>query len=139
MVFAEAVGPDRFRQRVKIYATDIDEDALAHARHSVYGESDVEGVPAELLPKYFEPQGNQYAFRKDLRRSVIFGRNDLAQDAPISRIDLLLCRNTLMYLNAEAQAKILGRLHFALAPRGLLFLGKAEMLLSHKRIFDPKT
>jgi two-component system, chemotaxis family, CheB/CheR fusion protein len=76
-------------------------------------------------------------FRKDLRRSVIFGRNDLVQDAPISRIDLLVCRNTLMYFNAETQAKVLSRLHFALAPRGLLFLGRAEMLQSHPRIFDP--
>ncbi len=75
-------------------------------------------------------QGGRYVFRKDLRRSVIFGRNDLVQDAPISRIDLLVCRNTLMYFNAETQAKILERFHFALAPRGVLFLGKAEMLLS---------
>jgi len=68
---------------------------------------------------------------------VIFGRNDLVQDAPISRIDLLTCRNTLMYFNAETQAKILGRLHFALADGGVLFLGKAEMLLSHSRLFTP--
>jgi two-component system CheB/CheR fusion protein len=137
MVFAEAVGPERFRQRVKIYATDVDEDALAQARQASYLESDVERLPEELLGQYFEPQGKHFVFRKDLRRSVIFGRNDLVQDAPISRIDLLVCRNTLMYFNAETQAKILGRLHFALAPRGLLFLGKAEMLLSHTRIFDP--
>jgi two-component system, chemotaxis family, CheB/CheR fusion protein len=137
MVFAEAVGPDLFRQRVKIYATDVDEDALAQARQAAYTKPAIESVPDDLLYKYFEPQGNQFVFRKDLRRSVIFGRNDLVQDAPISRIDLLVCRNTLMYFNAETQAKILGRLQFALAPRGLLFLGKAEMLLSHTRIFDP--
>jgi two-component system CheB/CheR fusion protein len=137
MVFAEAVGQDRFRQRVKIYATDVDEEALAEARHAAYLESDVEDVPPELLDRYFDRQGTQCVFRKDLRRSVIFGRNDLVQDAPISRIDLLVCRNTLMYFNAETQAKILGRLHFALAPRGLLFLGKAEMMLSHARMFAP--
>jgi two-component system, chemotaxis family, CheB/CheR fusion protein len=137
MVFAEAIGADRFRQRVKIYATDVDEDALAQARHAAYPESAVENLPPEMVNNYFDRQGSQYIFRKDLRRSVIFGRNDLVQDAPISRIDLLVCRNTLMYFNAETQSKILGRLHFALAPRGLLFLGKAEMLLSHTRIFDP--
>ena len=59
------------------------------------------------------------------------------QDAPISRIDLLVCRNTLMYFNQETQSRILGRFHFALVPKGVLFLGKAEMLLSHSRIFDP--
>ncbi|MGC7099152.1 CheR family methyltransferase [Amycolatopsis lurida] len=137
MVFAEAIGPERFRQRVKIYATDVDEQALADARHAAYPESAIENVPPELRATYFERQGEKYTFRKDLRRSVIFGRNDLVQDAPISRIDLLVCRNTLMYFNAETQTKILGRLHFALAPRGLLFLGKAEMLLSHTRIFEP--
>jgi two-component system CheB/CheR fusion protein len=137
MVFAEAIGPEKFRQRVKIYATDVDEEALTQARQATYTQTDVENVPVELLSRYFERQGEGYVFRKDLRRSVIFGRNDLVQDAPISRIDLLTCRNTLMYFNAETQTKILGRLHFALAPRGLLFLGKAEMLLSHTRTFDP--
>jgi two-component system CheB/CheR fusion protein len=137
MVFAEALGLDRARQRVKIYGTDVDEDALAQARQGAYPESALEHVPPDLVPKYFDRQGSQYVFRKDLRRAVIFGRNDLVQDAPISRIDLLSCRNTLMYFNAETQSKILGRLHFALAPRGLLLLGKAEMLPSHSRIFDP--
>jgi two-component system CheB/CheR fusion protein len=137
MVFAEAIGVDRFRQRVKIYATDVDEGALAQARQAAYPESAVESLPPEMVRDYFDRHGTQYVFRKDLRRSVIFGRNDLVQDAPISRIDLLVCRNTLMYFNAETQSKILGRLHFALAPRGVLFLGKAEMLLSHTRIFDP--
>ncbi|WP_153035546.1 CheR family methyltransferase [Amycolatopsis sp. YIM 10] len=137
MVFAEAIGPERFRQRVKIYATDVDEQALVEARHAAYPESAIENVPPDLRATYFERQGEKYTFRKDLRRSVIFGRNDLVQDAPISRIDLLVCRNTLMYFNAETQTKILGRLHFGLAPRGLLFLGKAEMLRSHTRIFEP--
>jgi two-component system CheB/CheR fusion protein len=68
---------------------------------------------------------------------VIFGRHDLVQDAPISRIDLLVCRNTLMYFNAETQARILARFHFALAEAGVLFLGKAEMLLSHGALFLP--
>jgi two-component system CheB/CheR fusion protein len=136
IVLAEALGTDQFRQRVKIYATDVDEEALTQARQAAYGTRELEGVPPELLDKYFEPHEGRYSFRKDLRRSVIFGRNDLVQDAPISRIDLLVCRNTLMYFTQETQAKILGRFHFALLPRGVLFLGKAEMLLSHTRIFD---
>jgi two-component system CheB/CheR fusion protein len=136
IALAEALGPERFRQQVKIYATDVDGEALSHARHASYLERDVHSLPAELVTKYFEHQNGRYSFRKDLRRSVIFGRNDLVQDAPISRIDLLVCRNTLMYFTKETQAKILGRFHFALVPRGVLFLGKAEMLLSHSRIFE---
>ncbi|HEY0536487.1 MAG TPA: CheR family methyltransferase [Actinoplanes sp.] len=137
MVLAEELGPDVFRERVKIYATDVDEEQLNEARQATYGDREMEAVPPELRERYFESVGNRFSFRKDLRRSVIFGRNDLVQDAPISRIDLLTCRNTLMYFNAETQSKILGRLHFALADGGVLFLGKAEMLLSHGNLFTP--
>ncbi|MGW4525055.1 CheR family methyltransferase [Amycolatopsis sp. NPDC004378] len=137
MLFADTIGIDAFRQRVKIYATDVDDEALVQARHAAYTPAEVEGLSEGQLEQYFELQGSRYCFRKDLRRSVIFGRNDLVQDAPISRIDLLVCRNTLMYFNAETQTKILERFHFALAPKGMLFLGKAEMLLSHARIFEP--
>src|SRR3954452_15709927 len=137
IVLAEMLGVAEFRDRVKIYATDVDEDSLAQARHGSYSAREVRGIPPELLEKYFEQSGGRYVFRKDLRRSVIFGRNDLVQDAPISRIDLLMCRNTLMYFNAEAQARILSRFHFALSEAGVLFLGKAEMLLSHGALFLP--
>jgi two-component system CheB/CheR fusion protein len=98
---------DEFRERVKIYATDVDEDALDTARHAAYSDRQVEGVPPELLSKYFEKVDGLNLFRKDLRRQVIFGRHDLINDAPISRIDLLTCRNTLMYLNGETQARVL--------------------------------
>jgi two-component system CheB/CheR fusion protein len=132
---AELLPAEAFRDQVKIYATDVDEEGLAQARAASYVDREVRGVPPDLLEKYFEPVGKRYVFRKDLRRSVIFGRNDLLQDAPISRIDLLACRNTLMYFNAETQARVLSRLHFALNPEGVLFLGKAEMLLSHSALF----
>jgi two-component system CheB/CheR fusion protein len=122
---------------VKIYATDVDEYALADARAASYDEKAVEPVPQEFLERYFENVDGRYVFRKDLRRAVIFGRNDLVKDAPISRVDLLVCRNTLMYLNADTQRNVLGRLHFALSPQGVLFLGHAEMLLSHTDRFTP--
>ncbi|MGN6338328.1 CheR family methyltransferase, partial [Mycobacterium sp.] len=102
MLLAEALGAEAFRQRVKIYATDVDEDALSEARSASYDAKAVESVPPDLLARYFEQvNGGRYVFHKDLRRAVIFGRNDLVKDAPISRVDLLVCRNTLMYLNAE--------------------------------------
>src|SRR5256885_1664276 len=87
-----------------------------------------------LREKYFTRDGDRFVFDKDLRRSVIFGRHDLIQDAPISRVSLLTCRNTLMYFNLEAQNRILARFHFALAEHGYLFLGKAEMLLAHSQL-----
>jgi len=141
MALVEAMGEAGFRERAKIYATDVDEEALQQARLAAYTPSQLEGLSPERLQRFFEPAGARHVFRPDLRRSVIFGRNDLVQDAPISRLDLLVCRNTLMYFNAETQAKILARFHFALngdgAGNGFLFLGRAEMLLTHSRLFTP--
>jgi two-component system CheB/CheR fusion protein len=137
MVLAEELGVDQFRERVKIYATDVDEDALNAARHAGYTARQVESVPPELLDRYFEHLDGMYLFRKDLRRQVIFGRHDLLADAPISRVDLLTCRNTLMYFNSEAQARILSRFHFALNEGGFLMLGRAETLLTHGPTFTP--
>ncbi len=135
IALCELIGEDAFRARVKIYATDVDDEALAHARAGVYARRQIGGVPETLLEKYFENMGGQYVFRRDLRRSLIFGRHDLLQDPPIPRIDLLICRNTLMYFNSEAQGRILTRFHFALGESGFLFLGRAEMLFTHANLF----
>ena len=137
MVFAELLGVEAFRERVKIYATDIDEDALNQARLAIYNAKETESVPAELRERYFERADQRLAFRKDLRRTVIFGRNNLVADAPISRLDLLICRNTLMYFNAETQGRILRHFHFALRDGGVLMLGKSEMMISHRDLFAP--
>jgi two-component system CheB/CheR fusion protein len=137
MVLAEQLGFDDFRERVKIYATDVDDEALTKARHATYNEREVQGVPPTLLEKYFDHSEIGYTFHKDLRRQIIFGRHDITQDSPISRIDLLVSRNTLMYFNAETQARILARFHFALVDGGVLFLGRAETLLTHSNAFNP--
>ncbi len=137
MLLAEAMGVEAFRNQVKIYATDIDEDALNVARQGIYSDKDLQAIEEQLRDKYFEPLNGRNVFRVDLRRSVIFGRHDLTQDAPISRLDLLICRNTIMYFNSEAQARILARFHFALNDSGRLFLGRAELLLTHGDLFTP--
>jgi|SRR5215211_3535814 len=137
MVMAEALGEDDFKRRVKVYATDLDEEALTLARHATYSREALKAVPGELAEKYFVSGPLGKTFRPDLRRSVIFGRNDLVQDAPISRIDLLISRNALMYFTPEAQGRILGHFNFALHERGFLFLGKSEMLVTHTDLFVP--
>jgi PAS domain S-box-containing protein len=137
IVFADALGMDVFRERVTIYATDVDEDALATAGQATVSEQALAQMPSDIQQKYFEPNGGCRTFRSDLRRSVIFGRHDLLQDAPVSRIDLLSCRNTLMYFNADAQRRILERFRFALRDYGVLFLGRAEMLLAQRNLFEP--
>jgi two-component system CheB/CheR fusion protein len=137
MLFAEHLGLDQFRDRVKLYGTDIDEEALKEARQAVYTAKQIEDVPEALREKYFEPNGELFTFNREVRRAVIFGRHDLLQDAPISRIDLLLCRNTLMYFNAEGQARITQRFSYSLNPNGVLVLGRAEMLFSQDDLFQP--
>jgi two-component system, chemotaxis family, CheB/CheR fusion protein len=148
MILHGQLGDESFQRRVKIYGTDIDEEALATARQATYSLEQLSSLPTELRDRFFEPvdrnghaadrdSGSLRQFRVDLRRNVIFGRHDLVQDAPISRLDVLLCRNTLMYFNADVQAHILDRLHFGLRTGGLLFLGKAEKLLSHGSLFQP--
>ncbi|MBE9110798.1 PAS domain S-box protein [Nodosilinea sp. LEGE 07298] len=137
ILLAELLGIEAFQERVKIYATDLDDEALTEARQATYPQQKVEGLSEAQLEQFFEHKEGLYTFRKDLRRLVIFGRHDLIQDAPISKVDLLLCRNTLMYFNAETQSRILARFHFALRDNGYLFLGKAEMLLTHSNMFSP--
>ena len=137
IVFAEVLGMEAFRNRVKIYATDVDEEALAEGRHASYSVDRVEHLPAELLERYFERTEQRYLFRADLRRCVIFGRHDLVKDPPISKIDLLSSRNTLMYFTSDAQTRILANFNFALQPEGYLFLGKSEVLLTRSTLFAP--
>ena len=136
IAFSEALGIEESAKRVKIYGTDVDDEALRDARVGLYSTKALEGLSPELRDKYFEQNGTQFAFRPDLRRRVIFGRHDITRDAPISRLDLLVCRNTLMYFNVETQSQVIDRFHFALRERGYLFLGKAEMLLSDGERFE---
>jgi two-component system CheB/CheR fusion protein len=136
MLLADALGEEAFVQRVKIYATDVDEDALGTARNG-YTEKAVEPLGEELTGKYFESQGGRFAFKAALRRAMIFGRHDLIQDAPISRLDLLICRNVLIYFTAESQAGVLNRFQYALNEKGFLFLGRSEMLLTRGDLFVP--
>jgi two-component system, chemotaxis family, CheB/CheR fusion protein len=135
MLLAERFGIDGVRDRAKIYATDVDEEALKEGRRASFSARDLEELPPGFRDKYFN--GNGTSLTRDLRRAVMFGRLDLLQDAPISRIDLLLCRNTLMYFNPDAQARVLSRFSFSLDPSGFLVLGRAEMLFSHTAMFMP--
>lgn len=137
ILFAEALGIEFCLQRVRFYATDVDEDALLQARRAIYQPRDVTEIPPSLLEKYFEQTEQGYVFHPQLRRAIIFGHHNLAFDPPMSKIDLLVCRNALMYFNPDTQANILIRFHFALKNNGFLFLGNAETLITKRQIFTP--
>jgi two-component system, chemotaxis family, CheB/CheR fusion protein len=137
VLFADALGEERFRRLVKIYATDADTDALTTARHGRYRGTDlVAAFGEERTARFFEIDKDYGVFRGDLRRALIFGRHDLVQDPPISRIDLVACRNTLMYFTTDVQTKILANFHFALHPGAYLFLGKSEALVTRSQMFQ---
>ena len=137
ILLAEALGEAALLDRVKIYATDVDEGALADGRRAAYAPADLDDVPDELRDRYFEEINGRATLRGEVKRSVIFGRNDLLLDPPISRIDLIISRNTLMYFGPESQRKILANFHFALNPNGVLFLGRSEVLLTRSNLFAP--
>ncbi len=137
ILFAEALGIESCLQRVQFYATDVDEAALGQARQGIYQLREVTELPPHLLEKYFEQTARGYVFHPQLRRTIVFGRHNLTCDPPMSKIDLLVCRNALMYFNADTQANILIRFHFALNNNGFLFLGKAETLIGQRQIFTP--
>ncbi|MFL5477720.1 MAG: CheR family methyltransferase, partial [Gemmatimonadaceae bacterium] len=136
IVFAEALG-EGYRERMKIYGTDVDEDALSSARSGLYTVEQLEPVPEDLREKYFEQSNSKVCVRADLRRTVIFGRNDLVQDPPISRIDLLIARNTLIYFSPKTQETVLDNFHFSLSSGGFLMLGRSEVVTSRTSLFEP--
>jgi len=113
---------------LQVFATDASDEAIAFARRGRYPAGIADQISADRLRRFFERIGDnqQYQVRPDLRACVIFGTQKLIDDPPFSRLDLISCRNVLMYLEPAAQRKVLGRLHFALRPGGFLFLGTAE-------------
>ncbi len=136
ILLVETLGIEQYLQRVQIFATDVDDSALTLARQATYSEDEVVGVPIELLSKYFQKNQQGYVVDPKLRSTIVFGRHNLTINAPMSKIDLLVCRNVLIYLHVKTQASILVRFHFALTNKGFLFLGHAESLMN-KEIFTP--
>jgi two-component system, chemotaxis family, CheB/CheR fusion protein len=137
MVLAEAMGASFANQEIRIFGTDVDEKAVAYARKGKYTREQVESVPKRLLSEWFVEEDDGYGVRKELRRNVVFGINNLVSDAPISRLDLLICRNVFIYLDATLQKRVLTRFHYALRRHGVLLLGKSELIPFAARIYEP--
>lgn len=127
MVLANVFGTAPSAQW-KVFATDLDESALAVARAARYSDAHVAGVPKADLARYFGRDGDAWRVRKDLRDRVVFGQHDLLNDPPLSRIDVLACRNVLMYFTPKEKQRQIHRLAFALNPAGILFLGPSEAM-----------
>ncbi|GAB1544957.1 hypothetical protein NUACC21_76330 [Scytonema sp. NUACC21] len=127
MILAESLGLQGFSQQVRIYGTDINQEVLNRARKGSYPSSEVNNIPGSLLNRYFQLTNNCYVFRHDLRHSFVFQCHNMIENPPIPRIDLLICRNALIYFNLKAQTRTLVRFYFSLNENGFLFLGKSEI------------
>ena len=134
---AATLGERSRETDVKIYATDVDEEALGAARQGLYRLEQLKDLPAGFIDRYFTAEGHLFQVRRDLRRWCIFGRHNLAVDPPLSRVDLIVCRNVLIYFKSDLQERLLPRFHHALREGGYLFLGKSESLLARSHWFTP--
>ncbi|MES3002686.1 MAG: CheR family methyltransferase [Pseudomonadota bacterium] len=111
---------------IQIFATDLDEDAIRRAREGTYPPTIAADVSEERLRRYFIKEHRGYKVRREMREMVLFAQHDLLKDSPFSRLDLISCRNLLIYLNRDAQKRVFEIFHFALVPNGRLFLGSSE-------------
>ncbi|KWV57045.1 methyltransferase [Bradyrhizobium macuxiense] len=123
--------------QVQIFATDIDGRALAAARVGRYRTNIEDNMSPERLARWFVREGDTYCVVKELREMCIFSQHNVIKDAPFSKLDLVSCRNLLIYLNAELQNRVIPLFHFALLPDRFLFLGNSENVTRHPKLFAP--
>ncbi|MBI5163443.1 MAG: PAS domain-containing protein [Magnetospirillum sp.] len=121
--------------KVQIFATDIDTEAMVCARRGLYPETALVGLPRPFLARYLDRIGHSFQVRKEIREMMVFARQDLAKDPPFLKIDLISCRNILIYFNAELQDRVLRLFHYALNADGYLFLGKSESVGRNTDLF----
>jgi two-component system CheB/CheR fusion protein len=121
----------------QVFATDIDDRALETARAGIYPEAIVTDVPPARLRQYFVKEQNHYRMQKELRERILFARHNILRDPPFSRLDLISCRNLMIYLDRDIQIEVLRMFHFALNPGGYLFLGSSETADACSQLFTP--
>lgn len=112
--------------KVQIFATDIDEGAIITAREGKYTINDAADISPERLQRFFVREGDEYRVRQEIREMILFAHQNVLKDPPFSRLDLVTCRNLLIYLNQAAQERVMETFHFALKPGGYLMLGLSE-------------
>jgi two-component system, chemotaxis family, CheB/CheR fusion protein len=134
---AEQAAEVQSPRRIQIFATDVDEGALDIARAGVYPESIALDVSPQRLQRFFTREDHRFRVAKGIRESVVFASQNLISDPPFSKLDLVCCRNVLIYLEPDVQRKLIALFHFALKPRGFLFLGGSESVGEGEDLFTP--
>jgi len=136
ILFREYLGAQKRSLRVQIFATDLDRTAIETARAGVYPSGIVGDLAPERLQRWFVQEDSRYRVTKDIRELVIFAPHDLLMDPPFTKLDLISCRNLLIYLESRAQRRLMPLFHYALKPAGLLFLGASESVDRHEDLFS---
>jgi two-component system CheB/CheR fusion protein len=134
ILLREAIAARDLTIPVHLFGTDLDANSVTIARHGRYRKG-LTGVSAERLERWFVEEGDGYCVRKDIRDMCVFSPHDLVRDPPFSKLDLISCRNVLIYLNASLQDRLARTFHYALKPSGYLFLGNSESLSRQGRLF----
>jgi Methylase of chemotaxis methyl-accepting proteins len=123
--------------KVQIFATDIDEAAIAHAREGLYSINDLADVSPVRLSRFFIREGDAYRIRREVRETVMFAMHNFLKDPPFSHLDIISCRNVMIYLNHVAQERVTETFHFALNPGGYLILGSSESVDGATDLYAP--
>lgn len=137
MLIIENISSLRKDVKLQIFASDVDEHALSIARNGVYSDSIAEDVSAARLKRFFTKEDHSYRVTSELRDTVVFANQDILSDAPFSKLDMISCRNLLIYLTPDAQARVIKMFHFVLNYDGILFLGSSETTNNHDTLFEP--
>jgi len=122
---------------MQVFATDLDRDAIDAARQGFYPENIAACISSERLKRFFVKEEHGYRVHKEIRETVIFASQDIIMDPPFTKLDILSCRNLLIYLTPEVQKKLIPLFHYSLGPGGILFLGSAETIGSFTDLFAP--
>ena len=137
MAFAEAAEKFPRARGLQVFATDLNEANLEKARHGLYAKSIAQDVSPERLRRFFTEEEGGYRVIKPLREQVVFARQNVISDPPFSRMDLISCRNLMIYLEPQLQKNLLPTFHYALKPDGVLFLGSSESIGNFAHLFRP--
>ena len=132
----EMLGARLSEYDIQIFATDIDEVAISKARKGVYPKETVELLPTQYVSRYFRQRGNNYEVVKSLRSILLYSRHDVTSNPPFLKLDLVVCRNMLIYFNNDLQKRVIPVFHYALNPGGLLFVGASEALGTKEHLFQ---
>jgi PAS domain S-box-containing protein len=137
ILLSEYLGKRIHRYHVQIFATDLDEEALAVAHQGIYPKVAIEDIEPKLLDKYFGRHGDAWQLIPSIRDMVMFAKHSLVKDPPFSHLDLITCRNVLIYFNGALQKCVFQTFHYALRDKGVLFLGKSETTGTNECLFAP--